>query len=105
MFLDEVIIVMAFLSIPTAVTSVIDKHFSATSSAWFRRLRKPMWIAPNNIFHTVWIFILVSMGLASYIVWKTPEKSFLPLLLYAVLLGLTWAWIPIFFRLKSLTAH
>ncbi|CAH1404669.1 unnamed protein product [Nezara viridula] len=63
-----------------------------------------MWIAPNYIFQNVWTFLLISMGSASFIVWKSSEKSFLPLLLYCVLLGLTWAWTPIFFSTKSLTS-
>jgi len=80
---------------------------------WYNRvITKPQWKPSNKQFRMVWPILYPTMGLSSYIIWKALEKPSLlqwddlptPLKLYAIQIGLNWAWTPIFFGAKHLTA-
>ncbi|CAL4158790.1 unnamed protein product [Meganyctiphanes norvegica] len=79
---------------------------------WYNRvIVKPSWKPTNKQFRLVWPILYPSMGISSYIVWKALDKPSLlkwddlptPLKLYALQIGLNWAWTPIFFGAKHLT--
>jgi benzodiazapine receptor len=69
---------------------------------WYKKLKKPSWNPPNWLFGPVWSVLYVSMGAASWFVYKQPGAQVLPLTLYGVQLVLNWAWQPLFFKAHKL---
>ncbi|BES96984.1 translocator [Nesidiocoris tenuis] len=66
---------------------------------WYNSLNKAPINPPSWLFAPMWTFLYSLIGIASFLVWtKEGADAVVPLLLYAVQLGLNWAWTPIFFH-------
>jgi tryptophan-rich sensory protein len=70
-------------------------------------IKKPSWRPPNFVFPIVWTFLYLSMGYASYLVWRDGGETLngpagLPLTLFAITLFLNYAWSYIFFFYHNL---
>ena len=68
---------------------------------WYKDLKKPSGTPPNYVFPIAWTFLYITMGLASFLVYKTTNQdTSRALQLYAAQLLLNFAWTPVFFGLK-----
>lgn len=73
---------------------------------WYQKLKKPSWNPPNWLFAPVWTFLYVTMGVASWLVFREGglAKQQVPLGIYAVNVALNLAWSPLFFKHHQLGA-
>lgn len=68
--------------------------------AWYASLVKPRGTPPNWLFGPVWTFLYLSMAVAAWLVWRTPDRTTqLPLALFVLQLALNAAWSWLFFGL------
>jgi len=78
-------------------------------NTWYKRIRKPTWNPPAEIFAPVWTGLYLMMGFASWLVWREGRKE--PgasgkrvrkaLGLYSLQLALNSLWSIIFFGLRQ----
>ena len=75
-----------------------------TDAAWYRELARPSWAPPGWVFGPVWLTLYTMMGVAAWLVWRTPSTSARTHALgwFAAQLALNAAWTPVFFGLRSL---
>lgn len=66
---------------------------------WYALIQKPDWRPPNWAFGPVWTFLYLSMGFASYLIWRDDQGTsrVVNLSVYAANLLVNWIWTPIFF--------
>ncbi|XP_046456540.1 translocator protein-like [Daphnia pulex] len=74
---------------------------------WYNDIKKPNWRPPNLAFPIVWTLLYLTMGFASYLVWRDGGETLngpagLPLTLFAIQLVLNYAWSFIFFYYHNL---
>jgi translocator protein len=75
-----------------------------TDASWYRALNTPSWAPPGWVFGPVWITLYTMMGVAAWLVWRTPAGAArtTALVWFGVQLALNAAWTPVFFGLRSL---
>jgi tryptophan-rich sensory protein len=73
---------------------------------WHAALAKPAWNPPNGVFAPVWIALYALMGIAAWLVWRSPEGRGrrMALGLFLVQLALNGAWSWIFFGRHAIGA-
>lgn len=95
----------AFISILVAqAAGILGALFTTTGvGSWYQGLVKPSWNPPNWIFGPVWTTLYTLMGIAAFLVWKTPASLIRTqaLYLYAAQLILNIIWSFAFFGLES----
>lgn len=68
---------------------------------WHNDLIKPDFNPPNWLFGPAWTVLYVLMGIASYMVWKSSDRTdriyLAAMIMYGVQLVLNFIWTPIFF--------
>jgi tryptophan-rich sensory protein len=73
---------------------------TATSvDTWYQALQKPPFNPPDWIFAPVWTVLYLFMAIAGWRVWRTAPRNSgrLALVVFAVQLGLNFAWSLVFF--------
>ena len=68
---------------------------------WYLHLNKPSWNPPNWLFAPVWTTLYLLMGIALYLVWKTPadaDTKRWAVIVFVVQFVLNFLWSYIFFR-------
>lgn len=75
-----------------------------TDAAWYRELARPSWAPPGWVFGPVWLTLYAMMGVAAWLVWRTPSGPARTRALswFGTQLALNAAWTPVFFGLRSL---
>ncbi len=75
--------------------------FTATEiETWFVQLNKPSWNPPNWLFAPVWTTLYLLMGIAFYMIWKSPASSTkrAAIVIFIIQFILNFAWSYIFFN-------
>jgi translocator protein len=77
---------------------------SGDSARWYEQLRTPAWSPPGWVFGPVWSLLYLSMGFASWLVYRAPGagRRRLALALFVLQLLLNFLWSPIFFGLQRI---
>ncbi|HTL09520.1 MAG TPA: TspO/MBR family protein [Chitinophagaceae bacterium] len=68
---------------------------------WFVHLQKPSWNPPNWLFAPVWSTLYLLMGIAFYLIWKSPgagDGKRWAMIIFIVQFALNFFWSFIFFR-------
>jgi tryptophan-rich sensory protein len=87
---------LAIAFIPAAV------GFRFPAPAYYARLRQPSWAPPGWLFGPVWTLLYALMGIAAWLVARTPgPASRAPMALWGAQLALNATWTPIFFGLRA----
>jgi tryptophan-rich sensory protein len=81
----------------------VGSRFNIGSVAtWYPTLSKPAWTPPAWVFAPAWTALYCLMGIAAWLVWSRAgwAAARVPLILFAIQLGLNIAWSGIFFGLR-----
>ena len=74
---------------------------AAEIQGWYLHLNKPSWNPPNWLFAPVWTTLYLMMGIALYLVWKTPANTDAKrwaIIIFIAQFVLNFLWSYIFFR-------
>lgn len=69
----------------------------------YQQLRQPSFAPPPWLFGPVWTALYVMMGVAAFLVWRSPRgrARTVALASFAIQLALNAAWTPVFFGLEQ----
>ena len=72
-------------------------------STWYVTLNKPAWTPPNAAFGPVWTTLYILMGLALFLVWRSPRNGTrdIAIGLFAAQLAVNVIWTLAFFGLQN----
>jgi len=72
----------------------------------YQQLVQPRWAPPAWVFGPVWTSLYILMGVATWLVLRTPAtpRRRTALVVFAVQLALNAAWTPVFFGLEAIGA-
>jgi tryptophan-rich sensory protein len=92
--------------LPFVVAGIGGLATSSSVSTWYPSLTKPSWNPPAWVFGPVWTFLYLSMGLASWLVWREDaadrDQIRNALGWYGGQLGLNALWSVLFFGLQRI---
>ncbi len=89
------------LVLPLAVGGIAGLFTTSEISGWFQTIRKPAWQPPNWVFGPVWTGLYILMGIAFYLVWKSPapaKTKRMAVTLWIIQLVFNFFWSFIFFK-------
>ncbi len=66
-------------------------------ASWYRALSKPAWTPPNWLFAPVWTALYVTMGVATWLVWRRSSLATVAMGLFLAQLLLNGIWSVLFF--------
>ncbi len=68
---------------------------SVDAASFYAQLSKPSWAPPAWVFGPVWSALYVLMGIAAWLVWRSPGLKAVPLGLFSVQLvaNALWSWL------------
>jgi benzodiazapine receptor len=70
---------------------------SVDAAAFYAQLSKPSWAPPAWVFAPVWTALYALMGVAAWLVWRSPGLKAAPLSLFSVQLAANALWSWLFF--------
>ena len=78
---------------------LVGLPFTLGARRWYQELRRPSFAPPGEVFGPVWTVLYTLMGVAAWLVWRTPDTPARQraLKLYGAELALNAAWTPLFF--------
>ena len=82
-----------------AVGAISMRSKGRPDGRWFRRLRKPSFQPPNEVFGPVWTVLYGAIAYSGHRIWRAPAspQRTRALALWSAQLALNGAWTPIFF--------
>lgn len=93
------------ISVATCLAAGALGSIATASSVqtWYPGIAKPSWNPPSAVFGPVWTTLFVLMGIAVWLVWRTPDgiDRRRGLQLFAVQLVLNTTWSFVFFGLRT----
>lgn len=102
--MSGIVALLAALGLPLAIGALGSVVTIDAVREWYPTQRRPSFAPPNWVFAPVWTALYLTMGTASWLVWRTgpsrPEVR-TALILYAIQLGLNLAWSWLFFGLRK----
>lgn len=102
--MNNILKLIISIALPLAIGAVGSYFTIPEISGWYQTINKPSWNPPNWIFGPVWTTLYVLMGIALYLVWKTPNSignKTIAVSLFIIQLGLNFLWSVIFFSLHQ----
>ena len=72
-------------------------------STWYAALNKPWFSPPNVLFAPVWTILYILMGLALFLIWRSPRNRTrdIGIALFAAQLAINVIWTLAFFGLQN----
>ncbi|MGF1464343.1 MAG: TspO/MBR family protein [Maricaulaceae bacterium] len=96
-------LVLAFLGFLAANFAAASSGGVFKPGAWYENLAKPGWTPPNWAFPITWSVLFLMNTVSGWMVWRaTDGEPGLALGLYALSLGMNFAWSALFFGLKRM---
>lgn len=95
---------LPFLGLTAAVAALGARSTMKGRGRWYRRLEKPPFNPPAQVFAPVWTTLYAMMSLSAYRIWRrppSPERT-RALATWGVQLGLNGLWSPLFFGKHAL---
>jgi len=86
---------IAVAVVPPALAAVLGSRSARTAPEVYRRLDKPDWAPPEQVFGPVWTVLYALIGTAGWRLTRRPQPALVGLHLSQ--LGLNAAWTPLFF--------
>jgi tryptophan-rich sensory protein len=79
------------------VTGGLGAIAAVDAALFYAQLRKPPWAPPAEVFGPVWSALYVLMGIAAWLVWRSPGSNRLALVLFGAQLAANALWSWLFF--------
>jgi tryptophan-rich sensory protein len=70
---------------------------SVDAASFYAQLSKPSWAPPASVFGPVWSALYALMGIAAWLVWRSPRPARMALALFVVQLAVNALWSWLFF--------
>ena len=88
-----------------AVGAVSGLFTADAIPTWFTTIQKPSWNPPNWLFGPVWTTLYVLMGIAFFLVWRSPNSADKSRAMWAfgTQLVLNFFWSFIFFKQQNIS--
>src|SRR5689334_15102294 len=79
---------------------------SVDAASFYAQLNKPSWAPPASVFGPVWSALYVLMGVAAWLVWRSPGSKRVALSLFVAQLGANalWSWLFFYWHRGALAA-
>lgn len=95
-FASQALALLACLLV-TFVASALGAFASIEAAAFYAQLAKPSWAPPAGVFGPVWTVLYLLMGIAAWLVWRSPREHRDALALFGVQLAANALWSWLFF--------
>jgi tryptophan-rich sensory protein len=88
-------------------TGGIGAIASVDAASFYAQLERPAWAPPASVFGPVWTTLYVLMGIAAWLVWRTPaatKSRALTLFVAQLVANALWSWLFFGWRLGALAS-
>lgn len=79
------------------VAAAVGAVASVGAASFYAQLIKPSWAPPAEVFGPVWSALYALMGVAAWLVWRSPGSKRVPLALFGAQLAANALWSWLFF--------
>lgn len=88
------------------VAAAVGTLASLDAPSFYAQLSKPSWAPPAGVFGPVWTVLYALMGVAAWMVWRSPEPKSTALTLFGAQLAanVLWSWLFFAWRQGALAA-